>query len=206
MPLAPRSCCLAAAIAGAACTSPPPPAQQDPVPPGYARPRDDSGHYGQRWLVEGFLLPSAWLERDVDSPSRTAPDSVRFTGSGYGLRAATGNRDQSVGFCYQGFDVDSDDDHLGIHALGLDVDVRTLLQNDLPGFYLRAGAGLGGAFLDESGGWSGTEAMAQLRLGLQFQPHESFALDGSIGGIVFGHPGETEVYGTFLTVGATFVF
>src|SRR5687767_7504468 len=103
-----------------------------------------AGTWGDRMLVEAAAIPAAWLTRDLDGVSSN-PDAE--DAAGYAVRVAVGNRDQSIGVLAQGFH--GDDDGLDAGTVGLDTDVRTPLDRDGPGwFFLRAGAGVGGAFLD----------------------------------------------------------
>lgn len=168
----------------------------------YERGEAGRGTWGDRILVEPMVIPAAWLQRDRDGGA-TAIDAGN--GFGYGLRGAVGNRDQSIGLLYQG--LHTDEDEMDVHALGLDVDVRRALDDGTDLFFVKAGVALGGCWLDVvADDTLSSAAMAQLRLGIEFQPTSRFALDANLGGVVFGHPGETEVYGTFLTIGAVLVF
>jgi hypothetical protein len=115
-----------------------------------------------------------------------------------------GNRTQSVGVMAQ---VYSGDDGFDAVVFGFDSDVRARLDRDWPRWlFLRAGASLGGGFYDAGGGTSDTQLMGQLRIGPEFQLTDRLALQASFGGIVFGHPGETEAYGTFFTIGGGVTF
>ena len=177
----------------AACATP-----VDPVAP-VAR---DPGTWGQRVLLEANAIPAAWLTRDLDG---TSVEPEAEDAYGYGLRFGIGNADQSIGVLAQGFHTDAE--VFDAATLGLDTDVRTPLDKEGPQwFFLRAGATLGSAWLDPVDDDAGMQLAAQLRLGIDFQPAERFLLHVGFGGIVFGHPGETEVYGTFVTVGGGLVF
>lgn len=161
-------------------------------------PRDP---WGKRLLVEAMVIPAAWLERDYDrvAPAGEAPD-----GWGYGLRAAVANQDQSIGMLYQGFH--TDDDTLDVQTVGLDFDTRMPFEDGTP-LFLRAGGGIGLAWLDTADDESlGTELALQGRIGIDFEPANGVVLGTSLGGILFGHPGETEAYGVFVTIGVTLVF
>lgn len=200
MPVAGRSLLLAALAA--ACGVP-----QDPPPAAPPRPLDQEPHeygvapWGERLLIEPMVMPAVWLTRDVDDG--TGNDDLQ-DGSGYGLRVAVGRRDQSIGLLYQGFHTDGDG--FDAQTVGIDFDVRAPLDDGTPVF-LRAGACIGVAGLEARGDDSlGNETAAQLRLGFDFLATEHLMFGASIGGIVFGHFGETEAYGTFLTFGATLVF
>jgi hypothetical protein len=162
----------------------------------------EPGAWGERVMLEANAIPAAWLTRDLDG---TAVEPDAEDAYGYGLRFGIGNRDQSIGVLAQGFHTDAD--VFDAATLGLDTDVRTRLdKNGLEWFFLRVGATLGGAWLDPVDDKSDMQLAAQLRLGIDVQPTERFLLHVGFGGLVFGHPGETEVYGTFVTVGGGLVF
>lgn len=175
-------------------------------PPGYRTPRSfepptahaPSGPYGQRWLVELQGIPAAWLTLDADE------DEVErsVTAYGQGLRLAVGNRDQSIGALYQGFD---SGDGFSLHALSFDVDVRRQIDDGTGLFFVKVGAGFGGAAIDD-GGEQATELTAQLRLGIDFQPTRSLLLGASLGAVGYGHPGETVAYGGLFAVTLGVVF
>lgn len=193
-----------AVLLGAACTVPAPtPRSPRATPQDRQWPGEpDHGEWGERLLVEAVAIPGAWLTRDLDGVADN-PDAV--DAAGYGVRAGIGNRDQSIGVLAQAFHGDAD--ALDAATLCLDMDVRTALDRYGPrGFFARAGAGLGAGWLDVPGDDPGGEATAQLRLGIDFQPTRLVLVSASFGGIVFGHPGETEAYGTFLTIGGGLTF
>lgn len=184
---------LLAAFAAASCAS------QLPSP------RDaGGGQWGDRVLLEAGAIPAAWLQRDADGG---APDPAEQDGPGYAVRGAVGNADQSVGLLGQAFLTRGGGRSFDAHVLSLDCDVRTPLDRTSDRFFLRAGASLGIAWLDaEDDASLDSEAAAQLRLGIDFEPARAFQLGASLGGIVIGHPNETEAYGTFVTLHATLTF
>ncbi len=162
----------------------------------------EAGRWGDRVLLEATAIPAAWLTRDRDG---TAVEPDAEDAYGYGLRFGLGNRDQSIGVLAQGFHTDTN--AFDAATLGLDTDVRTPLDKEGPKwFFLRAGATLGSAWLDPVADDASMQLAAQLRIGIDFQPVPQFLLHVGFGGLVFGHPGETEVYGTFVTVGGGLVF
>lgn len=161
------------------------------------------GRWGERFPVEAQAIPAAWLQRDADGG---AAKRERDEARGFGLRAAIGNQDQSVGLLAQTFLGHSGSD-LEAGTLGLDFDVRKQLDRDWPDWlFVRGGAAVGLAWLDLGGGGASTEAAGQLRLGIDFQVTRRLLLQCSFSGIVFGTPGETEVYGTFVTIGGGLTF
>lgn len=185
--------CLLAALAASACAS------QLPLPHDAG-----GGRWGDRVLLEAGAIPAAWLQRDADGG---APDPEEQDGPGYALRAAVGNEDQSVGLLGQAFLTRGGGREFDVHVLSLDCDVRTPLDRTSDRFFVRAGASFGVAWLDAADDAAlGTEAAAQLRLGIDFEPVRTIQLGASLGGIVLGHPNETEAYGTFVTLHATLTF
>ncbi len=196
----------AIALFAAACASAPavPQGRDRDRAPERLPPRSDQerGKWGDRLLLTATAIPAAWLTRDLDG---VASNGDATTSSGFALRAATGNTDQSIGVLWQS--LYGDDDAIDAQAVGLDVDVRTPITDDTGRFWLRAGATLGGAWLDLPGGSSRTFAAdAQLRFGLDFQPTHFFWVSPTIGGVVFGHPGETEAYGAIFGLDIGLVF
>lgn len=183
------------AVAGstaAACTVAPPPKQIADEP---------RGSWGERVLVEANAIPAAWIQRDTDGG---APKPDREDAAGFGARFGIGNRSQSIGVMAQMF---HGDESFDAAVVGFDSDVRARLDRDWPRWMLvRAGASVGGGYVDTATEDSAGQLMAQLRFGVDFQPTERLLLQVGFGGIVFGHPGETEAYGTFVTVGGGLTF
>lgn len=196
----------------AACSGPDAPKRmQDPnprqEPPGYGmRQPAGQGRWGERFVVEGSVLPAVWLTVDTDDGS-TPSDAT--TGVGASARAAIGNRDQSIGLLLQGVDFSGDDAFSdgSVEAAFVDFDVRVPTQ-DAKWLQLVVGAGFGVARFDSGllGAGAETEGAAQLRLGLEFVPVPAVALGIGGGGVAYGHPGDTAAYGTFLQFGLTITF
>ncbi len=197
--------CLFVSLLGSACTVAAPrhltlaaPAPQEAQPPAEA----GSDKWGERLLLEAAVIPGAWLTRDLDG-GLSNPDAE--DAAGFAARVATGNAEQSFGVLYQRFEADGG--ALDLDTLSLDFDVRTSLAEEGPSlFFLRAGASVGGAWLDLPVRDPGTELNAQLRIGVDFQPTRWLQVGASFGGIIVGHPGDTQAYGTFLTAGLALVF
>ena len=169
--------------------------------PEFTRYEIGGGRWGDRWLIEAQAIPGVWLTLDADGNAPTPP---RITAYGQGLRAAYGNRDQSVGLLYQGF---RDGDDFEAHALSLDVDARMPIDDGTKLFWLKAGGGFGGALLDAAFDPDlAGELTGQLRLGIDFQPTRSLLLNFSLGGIGYAHPGETVAYGAIATLSLGFTF
>jgi hypothetical protein len=198
MPSLPRALVLLAASAAAACTT-----TQDPGYSSIPRRTDSSGggQWGDHFVVDASGIAS-WIQIDTDG-GQPKPD--QDTASGYGVRLASGDKDQSFGLLYQGLFAEGDAFDLSI--LGLDVKMRTPIDGAAHRLYAHAGGGFGWAWLDETfGGEVRNDAEAQLRIGLEYQATETFAITTSVGALGIGHVGDTAAWGTFLTLGATFVF
>lgn len=203
----PWAACTAAGRATGSATSP----QRAPDPPparaatavqatgtGY---RAGVGEWGERAVVDAWFVPGVWLQvpaRDIGSAS----------GTGYGLRAGIGNRDQSIGVLYQGFDLDADPADFWLHSVYIDFDERMALNEGGGAFKFVAGGGLGGAWFDFAQGNVGTssEGAMELRLGIDFQPSRTFALELGGGGVLYGHLGDTAAYGSFVSLGGSLTF
>jgi hypothetical protein len=148
------------------------------------------------------------MEIEADDPVVAGQGTGSATGVGFGARVGWGNRDQSIGILYQGFAVDADNTDVGLHTLYLDFDVRIPIEEGGGTLFFTAGAGLGASWIDFDSGMAetDTEGAAQLRVGLNVEPSPTFAMNFGLGGVVLGHPGSTEAYGTYLILGASLTF
>lgn len=197
-----RSMLLLATLATGACALPHDHDQLPPWRPQEVGAPDDPQPMGRQVVVEAMAIPAAWLTRDGDGG---VPNVDAEGGAGYGLRCALGSKAQSVGLLYQGFV--SDGDVVDAQLLGFDLDVRAALEETGDAFFLRAGAGIGAAWLEDPvDGSHDTEATAQLRLGFDFEPTSHFLIGASFGGLVIGHAGDLKAYGTFLAFEASWIF
>lgn len=166
-----------------------------------------SGEWGERNVFELQLMPAAWFELESESTVQGGPTPGSADGWGYGVRAAFGNRDQSIGVLYQGFDLDADFASVELHSVYVDFDVRLPLQEGGGKFALQAAGGLGAMWLDYGQRYDDSnEGAAQLRVAFVFEPYPSFSTSLGVGGVWIGHPGNTEGYGTFLLLGAALTF
>jgi hypothetical protein len=188
--------------AAAACTVAPPrdvlfaaTAPQEPAD------TTGEGHWGERTIVEASVIPIAELTRDFDG---LHDDARSEDATGWGVRAAVGDHERSAGVLFQS--LRSDDGLLDADVVSFDFDVRTSLESEAPMLWLRAGAGVGFAWLDTRALESTSELSTQLRVGLDFEPSPHFVIGASLGGILFGSPGDTEAYGTFFSAGVALVF
>jgi hypothetical protein len=165
------------------------------------------GEWGERGVIDLQVMPIGWFEFKGESRQQPGLEAGTANGYGYGVRAAFGNRDQSVGVLYQGFDLDGDRTDVAFHAVCLDFDVRAYLQERGARFFVQTGGGLGAVWIDYDPQFDDvSDGIAQLRLSLGIEPSPSFSASLGLGGVWFGHPGETEGYGTFLLLSASLNF
>jgi len=202
------------AMLSASCASVPsvrmPQGPQDPMqPPGYGPRRNaGEGRWGERFVVDGAAIPAAWLRFDTDDESPGAPDPEEMDGFGYSGRVAVGNKDQSIGVLYQGYEFSGDLADVSVHSLFADFDVRVPLEDGGGLFSFLVGAGFGFARFETGtvASQPDNEGAAQLRFVLEYNAAKSLTFDLGGGGVVYGHPGETEAYGTFVLLGMTATF
>jgi hypothetical protein len=204
MPVALRAGSLALVGLGVACAVPPlSPATSHRQPSGPRSVEPVAAHRAfDRLIVEGQAIPAMWLTRDADGG---APSNRDIEGSGYGVRAAAGGDETSVGFLFQQFFTSRDE--FDAQIFSVDFDAHTPLEAEHRWFWLRAGGSVGCTWADEPGDDEIDGDLAfQLRLGVDFQPSDAFSIGASFGGIVVGHPGETEAYGSMVMIGAALIF
>lgn len=221
----------AAAVLACGCAAAPPDAQapqeprgtavpQDPPPqepfvvPSYAelmaprRKDPGQGEWGERFLVQAAALPMVFVEVQQDEAAVDAGTGTWCDGPGWLLRLAGGNRDQSLGFSYQGAALDGDRGKLGLHSFHFDGDVRVPLEDGGKNMFLTAAAGIGAVLTDPDDfdpGWD-AELSGQLRLSLDLDVAHWCSLGFGGGLVAYGHPGDTTGYGGFFLLGATLVF
>lgn len=166
-----------------------------------------SGTWGERVVADAAFLPGAWFKSDRPGATSTGADDS-LQGSGYSARLGVGNREQSIGILYQGFNLDNTTADLDIHSVYLDFDVRIPLAEGGGVVEFLAGAGLGFAAVDYGRGATAnqSEGAAQLRLGIGFRPTPRLSIDLGGGGVLIGHLGDTETYGSYLLLGASLSF
>lgn len=177
--------------------------------------RDPGGHkrgggkWGDRKIVEAAVLPAAWMQFEQDDPAGGDEEiKTRTEGFGWMGRYAIGNADQSLGLCYQGFSLDGDEGDIDLHSVYLDADIRVPIEEVGGNVFAIAGAGLGAAF-DSPGGfdpdWS-VNAAGYIRFAFGVQVGHGWTVDLGGGVAGFGHPGETEAFGSFVLLGSTLTF
>jgi hypothetical protein len=204
-----RSLLIGCLTLGACASAPQNP--QGPVPDPFPdRYQAGQGTWGDRWVVDALALPAVWLKPDQDnrlSPGQEADEAV---GAGYAVRGGVGNRDQSVGIMYMGAftEEESTDTDLGLHIIFLDFDVTMPIDSGGGHFFAHAGAGVGLAMMEFDGlAFEDTTTGAMnLRLDFEFRPTPKFALLFGLGGLLIGHPGDTEAFGTFVELGGRVTF
>jgi hypothetical protein len=167
------------------------------------------GTFGERFTAEVFWLPAVWLE--VDEKNRLAPNAAADVaiGSGVGMRAAIGNKDQSIGLLYMGtfHDENTTGANVRTDSIYLDFDVAMPAVPDTNAVLVRAGAGVGVAFVEFNQSFDDASTLAfNLRLGLDYQPSPRVSLGVGLGGFIWGNPGDTVAFGSFVLLGGTLSF
>lgn len=170
-------------------------------PQGYARTRAPSAPGGI--YAEAFAVPAAFVAFQSEGPN--VPDPKLDTGAGFGVGAGVSNGDQGVGLLYIGTFHDSDrlSGTTEMHSFLADFRARGLIwhQGDSNG-YLHFTAGGGFTDIQTPGGVRDeTEGIIQLRGLLELEFHHRFSLHLGGGGFLFGHPGDTVGYGSWLMAG-----
>ncbi len=174
-----------------------------------ARYSPGQGRWGERTLIDVSVLAGFWAK--IDEDDRVSPGSSADTAEGYGVaaRIGVGNRDQSVGLLYHGafLEESSTDVDVTVHALYVDFDITVPLAGAGNRFYFTAGGGLGVAIIEFDSRFDDAVSGAGcLHLGLEFEISKSIGVDFEFGGFLWGHPGETEAFGSFLDIGLRFTF
>ena len=154
--------------------------------------------------TEAFWVPAAFVTLDTDG-DLNAPNPKLETGQGFGVGAGVSNGDQGVGLLYIGtfHDNERTSGSTEMHSFLADFRARGLIwhEGDNDG-YLHFTAGGGVTDIQTPTGFRNeTEGIIQMRglLELEFNHRFSFHLGG--GGFLFGHPGETVGYGSWVMAG-----
>ena len=175
----------------------------------YDRERDrDRGRWGDRIVVDAGVLPALWLRVDRDDDA-AASDEVDTMGPGYSARLGLGNTDQSIGILYHGAFTEEDDGEaeIDLHAIYLDFDASIPIEPDPGLMFVHAAAGVGLVHLDSPDTTLDTTTGAvNLRLQLEVRPTSALHFFIGAGGFAFGHPGESNAYGTFADLGLRLSF
>lgn len=174
-----------------------------------ARYSPGQGRWGERTLIDVSVLAGFWAK--IDENDQTSPGSTADSAEGYGVaaRIGVGNRDQSVGLLYHGgfLEVSGTNVEVNVHALYADFDITVPLAGAGNRFYFTAGGGLGVAIVEFDSRYDDAVSGAGcLHLGLEFEISKSIGVDFEFGGFLWGHPGDTEAFGSFLDLGLRFTF
>lgn len=172
--------------------------------------RAGQGTWGERYVVDAQALPGVWLRPGRGEGLFASGDDERAEGAGLTLRGAVGNRDQSIGVMVLGAQLEGEDsrDELDVYAVFADFGAEVPLQDGPSGFAVRVGAGFGLAHWDYARAAfdDQTTGAANLRGGLQFAPTRWLGFELGGGGLLFGHPGDTLGYGSFVEFGVRLTF
>ena len=160
-----------------------------------------------RLHADAFWVPAIWIEPDLDDEPMPEPDLD--TGSGLGLRLSMQGRNQGVGLLYvtTWHDKRATGTSAQTHSLYADFMARERIYGGTPRTYLAFDGGLGLAWLDFDGPFDESVTGAiQLRGMLEMELGRSFGLQGGIAGFLWGYPGETVAYGSYIFLGAELIF
>lgn len=166
------------------------------------------GEWGERFILDAAFFPVVWLQPDQDDPLTPNVKANDLAGPGAGLRAAIGNKDQSIGMLYMGSSPEDDAEQgADLNMLFFDFDVTMPIEG-IPSLGLRAAAGVGAAWLefDAVRFDDVTTGAANLRVDFEFRPSSTLGMLLGFGGFYLGYPGETEGYGTFVELGGRLTF
>ena len=167
--------------------------------------------------VSGFWVPAMAIVADQD-PDEDGRD-IRFdadveTGGGWAARVGLQvgddkEKDVELGILYMTtrHAESSADTHVTAHFAYFELFFPMEPEGDPPFLFAGIGVGIGGAVLDfDSDFPTGGGASALLRAEAGVCPVKDFSIKASVGGLVWGYPGEATGYGAFIMLGATLDF
>lgn len=164
----------------------------------------------KRFSFDAEWIPAMWVTADVDQKGNSQTRGDLDTGSGLALRAGMGNEQQNIGVLYLGSWHDEQTTGRGAktQSLLLDFLYRAPLPETGGAIWLEADAGLGGTEIQfDSAQFDDQVTGAALLHGdLEFRVTRVFSLAAGLGVFIWGHPGDTIAYGSYVTVGAKLVF
>ncbi|MCC6673094.1 MAG: hypothetical protein IT458_18660 [Planctomycetes bacterium] len=161
------------------------------------------GAWGERVQIDVAWLPAVWIQVDDDDSGTPAAEPETSSGMGYAVRAAVGNADQSAGILYMGSSHDEENagGDLRTHAIYLDFDVSQPIRSGPSNFLVHAGGGVGVALADFSRTYDDVTSLAfNLRISLEYQANRNLSFDFGLGGFLWGHPGDTQAFGSFAQI------
>lgn len=173
--------------------------------------RDSSGRFGfQRLTLDAEWIPVIWVTADVEQNGNSTTRADLDTGTGLALRAGMGTEQQNIGLLYMGTWADEKTTGRGAEtrSLLLDFLYRAPIPETGGAVWFSVDAGLGGAeLLFDSDKFDDVVTGAALLHGdLEFRITRVFTVAAGLGGFIWGHPGQTDAYGTYVTLGLKLIF
>jgi hypothetical protein len=155
-------------------------------------------------------IPAFWITPDVESDAAPGVDADLEAGTGGAARIGMGTREQDIGLLYTTtwHDERASDTRARTHALYVDFVYRTFVPDSGNAIGVAVAAGLGGARLDfdDNAFESSVEGAAQIRGEAEFHVADPLVVSAGLGLFLWGHPGDTVAYGSWLTVGIKVIF
>jgi hypothetical protein len=155
-------------------------------------------------------IPAMWVTADVDQDGSSGIRGDLDTGSGVALRAGLGSSQQNIGLLYMGTWHEEQTTGRGASTQSLLIDF--LYRAPIPEMnntvWFEVDAGIGGAELEFDSPQFDTQVTgsALLHGDLEFRISRALTLAAGGGGFIWGHPGDTIAYGTYITLGVKLLF
>ena len=173
--------------------------------------RDSTGRFAfERLTIDAEWIPAMWVTLDVEQNGNTATRGDLDNGSGVALRAGLGTTSQNIGLLYMGTWHDEKTTGRGAstQSLLLDFLYRAPVPDTSGVVWFEADAGLGGTEIQFDSDQIDDEVTgaALLHGDLEFRVTRAFTIAAGLGVFIWGHPGDTAAYGSYLTLGAKLIF
>jgi hypothetical protein len=197
-----------------AAAPPAAPAQRTPPPPSsspmsYERGPSEPFSF-KNVTLDAEWIPAMWVTTDIDDKGTAATRAELDTGSGVALRAGLGSNQQNIGLLYMGTWHDEKTTGRGAstQSLLLDFLYRAPIPEMNNQVWFEVDAGLGGTDLEFDSDQidSKLTGSALLHGDLEFRITRAFTVAAGFGGFIWGDPGDTVAYGTYVTLGVKLLF
>ncbi len=164
----------------------------------------------QDWSVEAFWVPFLAIDVDTSDDTGSSQKPDIGAGSGVGAGVSIGDDDQGIGVLWvrsandeltTSTDVITNAVYADFHARG------SFWQQGSNQAWARFDGGFGVATIDFDGPFEDqTTGAMQLRGTVQLEFSKRASIDVGLGGFLFGVPGNTVAFGTYMTVGGALRF
>jgi hypothetical protein len=173
--------------------------------------RDSEGRFAfERLTIDAEWIPAMWVTLDVEQNGNTATRGDLDNGSGVLLRAGMGTTSQNIGVLYMGTWHDEKTTGRGAstQSLLLDFLYRAPIPETGGAVWFEADAGVGGTEIQFDSDQLDDQltGSALLHGDLEFRVTRAFTIAAGLGVFIWGHPGDTAAYGSYLTLGAKLIF